>query len=204
MLGFVERGKPENPEKNLQNKQPPSQGLFNGAPKPGKRPWERGCRTRREPTTNSTHILHQNRTRASLAGHCAIPAPTLVSPLNSSQYMSTTMRHRPCVCNVCPCQGTKIDIIHSLCGFLRFTGYNMTAESRDSPLTFHRVIEAFKFGFSWRSLLGDPAFNDNMNEVIERQERAETVFYQDVQTPRRELKIRRTAEYCLTNFKVFG
>ena len=42
----------------------------------------------------------------------------------------------------------------------------MTAESRDSPLTFHRVIEAFKFGFSWRSLLGDPAFNDGMNEVI--------------------------------------
>ena len=42
----------------------------------------------------------------------------------------------------------------------------MTSESRDSPLTFHRVIEAFKFGYSWRSLLGDPGFNDAMNEVI--------------------------------------
>ena len=49
----------------------------------------------------------------------------------------------------------------------RFTGYNMTSKSRDSPLTFHRVIEAFKFGYSWRSLLGDPAFNDGMNEVID-------------------------------------
>jgi len=52
------------------------------------------------------------------------------------------------------------------CCFLHFTGYNMTSESRDSPLTFHRVIEAFKFGYSWRSLLGDPGFNDAMNEVI--------------------------------------
>ena len=47
----------------------------------------------------------------------------------------------------------------------------MTSESRDSPLTFHRVIEAFKFGFSWRAFLGDPAFNDGMNEVKERQHR---------------------------------
>ena len=47
-----------------------------------------------------------------------------------------------------------------------FAGYNMTAKSRDS-LTFHRIIEAFKFGYAWRSRLGDPAFNIDMNEVIE-------------------------------------
>ena len=42
----------------------------------------------------------------------------------------------------------------------------MTSKSRDS-LTFHRIIEAFKFGYAWRSRLGDPAFNIDMNEVIE-------------------------------------
>ena len=50
-----------------------------------------------------------------------------------------------------------------------FLGYNMTSESRDSTanssLTYHRIIEAFKFGFSWRARLGDPAFNSDMNEV---------------------------------------
>ena len=81
------------------------------------------------------------------------------------------MLHSSFAYNLFSCQATKIDIIHSLCAFVRFTGYNMTSESRDSPLTFHRVIEAFKFGFSWRALLGDPAFNDGMNEVKERQHR---------------------------------
>ena len=41
---------------------------------------------------------------------------------------------------------------------------NMTSQSRNS-LTFRRIIEAFKFGFAWRSRLGDPAFNISMNEV---------------------------------------
>ena len=50
----------------------------------------------------------------------------------------------------------------------------MTAESRDSPLTFHRAIEAFKFGYSWRSLLGDPAFNDGMNEVMQLHNRGKS------------------------------
>ncbi|XP_020609879.1 gamma-glutamyltranspeptidase 1-like [Orbicella faveolata] len=60
-----------------------------------------------------------------------------------------------------PASGPVITLILNI-----LKGYNMTAESRDSPLTFHRVIEAFKFGYSWRSLLGDPAFNDGMNETV--------------------------------------
>ena len=55
-----------------------------------------------------------------------------------------------------------------------FVGYNMTSSARDgtkaSVLTYHRIIEAFKFGFAWRSRLGDPGFNKNKNidKVSER------------------------------------
>ena len=50
----------------------------------------------------------------------------------------------------------------------------MTSSARDgtnaSVLTYHRIIEAFKFGYAWRSRLGDPAFNmdKNISEVSER------------------------------------
>ena len=55
-----------------------------------------------------------------------------------------------------------------------FIGYDMTSSARDgtkaSVLTYHRIIEAFKFGFAWRSRLGDPEFNKNKNidKVSER------------------------------------
>ena len=50
-----------------------------------------------------------------------------------------------------------------------FIGYDMTSSARDgtkaSVKTYHRIIEAFKFGFAWRSRLGDPAFNNNIDKV---------------------------------------
>jgi len=57
---------------------------------------------------------------------------------------------------------------------LYFIGYNMTTSARKgrdaSVLTYHRIIEAFKFGYAWCSRLGDPAFNmdKKISEVGER------------------------------------
>ena len=66
------------------------------------------------------------------------------------------------------------DLITLIDQVFYFTGYDMTSSARDgtkaSVLTYHRIIEAFKFGFAWRSRLGDPEFNKNKNidKVSER------------------------------------
>ena len=50
-----------------------------------------------------------------------------------------------------------------------FIGYDMASSARSgtkaSVLTYHRIIEAFKFGFAWRSRLGDPEGNNNTDKV---------------------------------------
>jgi len=51
-------------------------------------------------------------------------------------------------------------------------GYNMTSSSRDgvnsSVLAYHRIIEAFKFGYAWRSQLGDPDSVNNSQAQINK------------------------------------
>ena len=57
-----------------------------------------------------------------------------------------------------------------------FIGYNLTSSARDgtnaSVLTYHRIIEAFKFAYLRRGGLGDPdpRFNKTkkINQVSER------------------------------------
>lgn len=34
------------------------------------------------------------------------------------------------------------------------------ADKKKAILTYHRIIEAFKFGYAWRPLLGDMDFED--------------------------------------------
>ena len=43
-------------------------------------------------------------------------------------------------------------------------GYNFK-EADFGSLAYHRIVESFKFAFGQRLLLGDPAFNDTIQEV---------------------------------------
>ena len=43
--------------------------------------------------------------------------------------------------------------------------YNITALDRDDPLMYHRLVEAYKYGYAYRSKLGDP-FDTNITTVV--------------------------------------
>ncbi|XP_048589503.1 glutathione hydrolase 1 proenzyme isoform X2 [Nematostella vectensis] len=69
-----------------------------------------------------------------------------------------------------PSSGAVITMILNI-----LRGYNMTAADRSSDaqsaLTYHRIIESFKYAYAWRAKLGDPDFSDaayaNINKVVE-------------------------------------
>ena len=43
--------------------------------------------------------------------------------------------------------------------------YNITALDQDDPLMYHRLVEAYKWGYAYRSKLGDP-FDANITQVV--------------------------------------
>ncbi|EDO44572.1 predicted protein [Nematostella vectensis] len=63
-------------------------------------------------------------------------------------------------------------VMHLLLDILK--GYNFTESSRDlkdtntSTLTYHRITEASKFAFAWRSRLADPAFDGSVEKYVEK------------------------------------
>ncbi|XP_068679087.1 glutathione hydrolase 1 proenzyme-like [Montipora foliosa] len=65
-----------------------------------------------------------------------------------------------------PSSGAVLSLILNI-----LKGYNFTEENRkdlnSTILTFHRIVEAFKFGFAYRALLGDEDFWD-VHEVVKK------------------------------------
>ncbi|XP_029191513.2 glutathione hydrolase 1 proenzyme-like isoform X2 [Acropora millepora] len=66
-----------------------------------------------------------------------------------------------------PSSGAVLALIFNI-----LKGYKMTKADLDgddaSILTYHRIIEAFKFAYAWRSRLGDPAFNSEVQRSAEQ------------------------------------
>ena len=62
----------------------------------------------------------------------------------------------------------SIEIVVREISYLLYTGYKFTEASRkdvnSSIVTYHRIVEAFKFAYAYRALLGDEDFW-NVTEV---------------------------------------
>ncbi|XP_068708746.1 glutathione hydrolase 1 proenzyme-like [Montipora foliosa] len=78
--------------------------------------------------------------------------------------LSQTMGDYTLYTNPPPGSGAVLSLILNI-----LKGYNFTEDSRkdlnSSVLTFHRIVEAFKFGYAYRALLGDEDFW-NVTEIV--------------------------------------
>ena len=99
-----------------------------------------------------------------------------MNSLTNSVYLDETEREVKKMsrqhCLLC----TTHQALFEKCQFFFNVGYNLTSsalkDDKSSVLTYHRIIEAFKFSYAWRSLLGDPYFYSDImvggnNSVIQ-------------------------------------